>query len=113
AIWNKRYTRARTNEGRMLARLNSVHLADEEYFTVVDPFKAIPGQGPPPVMGGPAGNLPPAPSSPVPPLPPTPPPIPQGPEVEQVQVGRMDYLEDTDILITADPRMASQPQRFQ
>jgi len=35
--------------------------------------------------------------------------IPQEPE----QISRMDYLEDTDITITADPRMASQPQRFQ
>jgi len=25
----------------------------------------------------------------------------------------MDYLEDTDLTVTADPRMASQPQRFQ
>lgn len=32
---------------------------------------------------------------------------------EEVKVGRMDYLEDTDVTITADPRMASQPQRFQ
>ncbi len=32
---------------------------------------------------------------------------------EQVHIGRMDYLLDTDITVTADPRMASQPQRFQ
>src|SRR5262249_51131311 len=35
--------------------------------------------------------------------------IPQEPE----QISRMDYLEDYDITVTADPRMASQPQRFQ
>jgi hypothetical protein len=32
---------------------------------------------------------------------------------DPVKISRMDYLEDCDITITADPRMASQPQRFQ
>lgn len=82
AILNKRYTRSRTEEGRKLARLNSVHLDDVEYFTVVDPFKkTMDGQ---PVVGD-----------------------------QQEKVGRMDYLQDVDITVTADPRMASQPQRFQ
>ena len=31
----------------------------------------------------------------------------------KVPIARMDYLLDTDITVTADPRMASQPQRFQ
>lgn len=73
AIWNKRYTRARTCEGQKIARLNSVNLEDVEYFTVVDPFKKLP---------------------------------------EQQNIARIDYLEDVDITVTADPRMASQPQRF-
>jgi hypothetical protein len=30
-----------------------------------------------------------------------------------MNIARMDYLEDTDLTVTADPRMASQPQRFQ
>lgn len=34
-------------------------------------------------------------------------------EDDPIQVSRMDYLEDTDITITADPRMASRVQRFQ
>ncbi len=75
-IQNKRYTRARTVEGRKLARLNSVHLQDVEYFAVVDPINKM-----------------------------------APPSTEQI--GRMDYLEDVDITVTADPRMASQPQRFQ
>jgi hypothetical protein len=118
AIWNKRYTRARTVEGQHLARLNSVHLSDEEFFTTVDPFKNVPGAMPPPmappIMGGP--GIPPAGSPPAPPpvpgppslMPPAPPPA-----IERIAVGRMDYLLDTDITVTADPRMASQPQRFQ
>lgn len=32
---------------------------------------------------------------------------------EMVNVARTDYLQDTDIIVTADPRMASQPQRVQ
>ena len=84
SIQNKRYTRARTVEGRHLARLNSVHLEDVEYFSVVDPFKQIPGENGQPM-----------------------------PAVDEHQISRMDYLEDVDITITADPRMASQPQRFQ
>lgn len=93
SIQNKRYTRARTVEGQKLARLNSVHLGDHEYFTVVDPYKMVPGQTPQmdPMTGQPmpvAG-------------------------IEQHEIARMDYLEDVDITITADPRMASQPQRFQ
>lgn len=32
---------------------------------------------------------------------------------EEVHVGRADYLMDTDVTVTADPRMASQPQRLQ
>jgi hypothetical protein len=119
AIWNKRYTRARTVEGEHLARLNSVHLGDEEYFTTVDPFKNVPGQAPPPgmappIMGGPGTS--PAGTPPVPPPVPGPPslmPPPAQPVIEKVSVGRMDYLLDTDITVTADPRMASQPQRFQ
>lgn len=75
SIQNKRYTRARTNEGKILARLNSVYLGDAEYFSVIDPFH----------------NTPP---------------------VDQ-HIGRGDYLEDTAITVTADPRMASQPQRLQ
>lgn len=117
AIWNKRYTRARTEEGKKLARLDSVYLGDTEYFTVVDPFKNVPGSMPqmaPPIMGGP--GVPPVGAPPAPPPTPglpslVPPPPP--PEIEKVEVGRMDYLHDTDITVTADPRMASQPQRFQ
>lgn len=73
SIQNKRYTRARSEEAKKLARLNSVHLSDSEYFPVVDPYK----------------NAPPA----------------------NQEIGRMDYLQDVDIIVTADPRMASQPQR--
>jgi len=92
SIQNKRYTRSRTVEGQKLARLNSVHLGDAEYFTVVDPMKMIPGQTPviDPVTGQPSL-----------------------PGVTQEPIARMDYLEDVDITVTADPRMASQPQRFQ
>ncbi len=75
SIQNKRYTRSRTVEGQQLARLNSVHLGDNEYFTVVDPFKRVPPS--------------------------------------EQNIGRLDYLEDVDITVTADPRMASQPQRVQ
>lgn len=75
-IMNKRYTRARTAEGRNLARLNSVYLDDIEYFTTVDPMKL-------------------------------------GPEaIEKGEVARADYLEDVDITVTADPRMASRAQRI-
>jgi hypothetical protein len=120
SIQNKRYTRARTVEGEHLARLNSVHLGDDEYFTVVDPFKTVPGQPPPgapPMQGGPGGSpMGPPPvggAPPAPPLPPGPPaPMPM-PSIEKVNIARMDYLLDTDITVTADPRMASQPQRFQ
>lgn len=106
SIQNKRYTRARTVEAQKIARLNSVYLGDEEYFTVVDPFKNVPPAGGEP-SGGPGpvpGDSPPAPP------PPGSPPI---PSVERMPIARRDYLEDTDITITADPRMASQPQRFQ
>lgn len=44
------------------------------------------------------------------------PPQPQGPPQPLIQeffVGRIDYLEDVDITVTADPRMASQAQRVQ
>jgi hypothetical protein len=75
-IMNKRYTRARTAEGRNLARLNSVYLNDVEYFSVVDPLK-----------GGAEG-------------------------IQEMSVARADYLNDVDITVTADPRMASQPQRI-
>lgn len=75
SIQNKRYTRARTEEGKKLARLNSVYLGDTEYFSVIDPFHNTPPQ--------------------------------------DQQIGRSDYLEDTAITVTADPRMASQPQRLQ
>jgi hypothetical protein len=101
AIINKRYTRSRTIEGQKFARMNSVHLGDVEYFSVVDPFKSQPMQ---PGPGGPMD---------VPPSVPPPTLGPAAPYVEKLQVGRMDYLEDVDITITADPRMASQPQRFQ
>jgi hypothetical protein len=85
AIWNKDYGRARTCEGQKLARLNSVYLGDEEYFSVVDPYKRIP-------PAQPGGDF--------------------APSVEKVVVARRDYLEDVDITITADQRMASQPQRM-
>lgn len=74
-IKNKRYTRARTEEGKKLARLNSVYLGDADYFPVIDPFHIEP-------------------------------PHDQG-------ISRSDYLEDVAITVTADPRMSSQPQRFQ
>ena len=79
AIINKRYTRARSAEAALIARLNSVYLDDTQYFYVVDPMKQAPGGGP---------------------------------VVTENHVGRMDDLEDTDITVTADPRMASQPQRI-
>lgn len=79
AIINKRYTRARSAEASLIARLNSVYLDDTQYFYVVDPMKQAPGGGP---------------------------------LVTENHVARMDYLEDTDITVTADPRMASQPQRI-
>lgn len=85
-IENKRYTRARTSEGQKIARLNSVYLEDEAYFPVIDPFKR---------------------------LPPTEPGAELMPVVEESSVARRDYMEDVDITITADPRMASQPQRVQ
>jgi hypothetical protein len=91
SILNKRYTRARTVEGQKLARLNSVYLGDEEYFTVVDPFKKMP-----PGMDTTADPMAP----------------PVDPSVSKEPIARRDYLEDVDITITADPRMASQPQRF-
>jgi hypothetical protein len=40
-------------------------------------------------------------------------PFKQVPEATRTPISRMDYLQDVDITITADPRMASQPQRFQ
>ena len=115
SIQNKRYTRARTCEAQKIARLNSVYLGDDEYFTVVDPFKKVP-EAPNPVMGAP-GITPPGMSSPgpapVPGAPPIPgPPMPD-PSVVKTPIARRDYLEDVDITITADPRMASQPQRVQ
>lgn len=169
SIINKRYTRARTFEGRILARLNSVHLEDKEYFSVVDPFKTMPPQGggaPPAPMGmppvapaspggpgaingqqpagtpnpaaaapaGPQPNTPPGAgpvaASPVqpppgggpqpgamqPPMSGMPPQVPPGqpqPLIQEFFVGRIDYLEDVDITVTADPRMASQTQRIQ
>lgn len=85
AIWNKDYAHARTCEGQKFARLNSVYLGDEEYFTVVDPYKKLPPQQP----GGETTQT-----------------------VDKVQVARRDYLEDTDLTVTADLRMASQPQRI-
>lgn len=40
--------------------------------------------------------------------------VPQpGGQLEQIQVTRQDYVEDLDILFTADPKMASQPQRVE
>lgn len=164
SIINKRYTRARTFEGKALARLNSVHLEDKEYFSVVDPFKTMPPSvqpGPPmgPPLGGmpgpqgPMGGAPPAAAAPAgpmqmppgapppggagdlgpggpgpsagpagpgpvqppmgPPPPQMPPPGPPQPLIQEFFVGRIDYLEDVDITVTADPRMASQSQRIQ
>lgn len=75
SIQNKRYTRARTEEGKKLARLNSVYLPDEDYFPVIDPFHTQP-------------------------------------TVDE-HIARADYLQDVSITVTADPRMASQPQRLQ
>lgn len=124
SILNKRYTRARTFEGVALARLNSVHLEDKEYFTVVDPFKTVPPQlaaatptsqqpPPPPAPPGPPGAPPQA--GPPPGAPPQPPMMPPGtsPVIVEHYIGRIDYLEDVDITVTADPRMASQIQRVQ
>ncbi len=79
AILNKRYTRARSAEASLIARLNSVYLEDVQYFYVVDP--AAKDQ---------TGKT----------------------VVNENKVARMDYLQDTDITVTADPRMASQPQRI-
>jgi hypothetical protein len=42
-----------------------------------------------------------------------PPPGPPQPLIQEFFVGRIDYLEDVDITVTADPRMASQTQRVQ
>lgn len=126
SILNKRYTRARTFEGQALARLNSVHLDDKEYFTVVDPFKTVPPQlaatapaiqPTPPPQAGPPGMAPPGgpPGAPPPGAPPQPPMMPPGtsPVIVEHYIGRIDYLEDVDITVTADPRMASQIQRVQ
>lgn len=138
SILNKRYTRARTFEGQKLARLNSVHLDDVEYFTVVDPLKTVPptafppgqlgtppqtGTAPPgaPPPGGPGLANQPGPtgqSGPGQPAPPQPTPGPQminppAPLITEQYIGRIDYLEDVDITVTADPRMASQPQRVE
>jgi len=44
--------------------------------------------------------------------PPPNPAAPLVPEVTKMPIARRDYLEDVDITITADPRMASQPQRL-
>lgn len=41
------------------------------------------------------------------------PPGPPQPLIQEFFVGRIDYLEDVDITVTADPRMASQTQRIQ
>lgn len=153
SIINKRYTRARTFEGKNLARLNSVNLTDKEYFSVVDPFKSMPpgppagaplglpgaggmppGGPPPQAPPGPGTAAPPAPpppggppqqgegsapggpggrALPTPPQPIMPPAGPPKPFIEEMFVGRIDYLEDVDITVTADPRMASQTQRVQ
>lgn len=131
SILNKRYTRARTFEGQKLARLNSVHLEDVEYFTVVDPLKTVPPnalppgaqppmppggpQGPSPVPGGPPPTAAATPQAVGPQPTPTPPPMGQQPSplITEQYIGRIDYLEDVDITVTADPRMASQPQRVQ
>lgn len=75
SIQNKRFTRARTSEAQKFARLNSIYLGDNEYFSVVSPYKTQPP--------------------------------------EMVNIARIDYLQDCDIIVTADPRMASQPQRVQ
>lgn len=136
SILNKRYTRARTFEGQKLARLNSVHLDDVEYFTVVDPLKTVPpaafppgdlsqppqggpGTTPPVSPQAPGGAAPaPGPGGPGPGGGPQPTPGPQminppSPLIQEQYIGRIDYLEDVDITVTADPRMASQPQRVE
>lgn len=38
---------------------------------------------------------------------------PPSPLIQEQYIGRIDYLEDVDITVTADPRMASQPQRVE
>jgi hypothetical protein len=38
---------------------------------------------------------------------------PPPPVIREEFVARIDYLEDVDIIVTADPRMSSQPQRVQ
>lgn len=88
SIQNKRYTRSRTEEGRKLARMNSVYLGDTEYFSVIDPFHNSPPSADDTYVPG------------------------QG-VMRQETISRTDYLEDVAITVTADPRMASQPQRFQ
>jgi hypothetical protein len=88
SIQNKRYTRSRTEEGRKLARMNSVYLGDTEYFSVIDPFHNAPQE-------------------------PTDTYLPGHGVMRQETISRTDYLEDVAITVTADPRMASQPQRFQ
>ncbi len=92
-ILNKRYTRSRTCEAQKIARLNSVYLKDKEYFPVVDPFKLVPTSDAE-VTFDDNGQ-------------------PEVPGLKSQQISRVDYLEDVDITITADPRMASQPQRVQ
>ena len=98
SIQGKRYGRSRTSEGEKFARLNSVYLGDAEYFSVIDPYH----QAPPQAQDGTYSGLQDNPA--------------YHPAVGQVtheHIARQDYLEDVAITVTADPRMASQPQRFQ
>jgi len=66
----ERYNRARSNEVKTLAYINSQTLDDLEYFYVQE----------------------------------------EG-TVEPNTVGRLDYVEDFDVTFTADPNLASQPQK--
>lgn len=103
AIEGKRYSAARSAEGQKIARLNSVHLGDDEYFTVVDPYKQTPPAGPPLAASPPAGGAAPA---------MTPAPAPGTPSITREPIARIDYLKDVDIMVTANLRMASQGQRI-
>ncbi|HXU23076.1 MAG TPA: hypothetical protein VN697_03490 [Tepidiformaceae bacterium] len=98
SIQGKRYGRSRTSEGEKFARLNSVYLGDVEYFSVIDPYHQAPPQAEDGTYSGLKDNQAYHPSVGM---------------VEDHSIARQDYLEDVAITVTADPRMASQPQRFQ
>jgi len=98
SIQGKRYGRSRTSEGEKFARLNSVYLGDSEYFSVIDPYHQAPPQAQDGTYSGLKENQAYHPSVGM---------------VSDEHIARQDYLEDVAITVTADPRMASQPQRFQ